>query len=96
MDEDKQPDAIRAMLETEGWKLIDEWLTARDVEITDAIKDNLIKLKWAEKDKWFAYYSGEATIIKALRRYIEVQRDRELRQDKIKDFLTLNNFWDRS
>lgn len=82
----ERSDAIRKLLESDGWKLVEEWLNGKETEIVNAIKNDVMRLKWSEKDKWFPFYSGEANIIRALRAYIEGERTKEERQDKIREF----------
>lgn len=83
---DERADAIRKLLESDGWKLINAWLTKQDERINNAIKKDLLRLKWGEKDKWFPYYSGQFAIIESLRAYVEAEKSKEERSDRIHDF----------
>lgn len=83
----EEKDAVRKLLESPGWQLIDAWLTNQEERVTNAIKKDLIKLKWSEKDKWFPYYSGQISVIQSLRQYLEGEKNKEERKENIQRFI---------
>jgi hypothetical protein len=61
---------LRETVDTPGWQLILSYLEAQDLKVTNAIKKDLVNMKWEEHPKWFAYYSGQAALIVGLKKYI--------------------------
>lgn len=65
---------LEETMSTPGWIIIEKWLQESDTRITNAIRKELINMKWSEKDKWFAFYSGQANIIDSLNKFLEHKR----------------------
>jgi len=58
---------------SKGWEILQEWLKSREQRITDAIKNDFIKLKSDEAVKWGWYYNGQYSVIRDLFAYLETE-----------------------
>lgn len=68
LDKD-QISQLEVLVSQPGWQLIEDWLTSREKQISNATK-KWITIKPEAADKWLNYYSGQYCVIDNLRGYI--------------------------
>lgn len=79
-------DHLRAMMETPGWVIVEKWLEKSDAALTRATRDDLMQMRWEERDKWLPYYAGQAEVISKLRQYLKDKTRQPLTAASIKEW----------
>lgn len=83
LSRDETAELIEVMNQ-KGFKHFEAWLTLREKEVTDAIKLNLMSMKWEEAPKWNAYYSGQMAVLTGIKSFVKQNVETSYRKEKWK------------
>lgn len=79
-------DHIQAMMSSPGWAIVEAWLEKSDKHITRACRDELMQMRWDEREKWLPFYAGQAEVIMKLREHLKSKAQKPLTLDSMKQW----------